>query len=252
MGSLVSYSQQQRKLVFAGVSSQFSFIADAHVVNLQTGQGTFTNEIGEFKILAKNNDTLKISYVGYQTKLWKVENKHFGLQENRIVLVKEEIILNEVQIEQTELLGNLISDTKLVPYENEINAETLKLPYAGSRILTKAEREIYTATTSQGGIPLDPLLNWISGRLKKLKKNLEIERTEKQATLINAEYHNYIISNLNIKENDLERFIYYVVSGTELNPRNIHHKIYFINYLKEQSIKFKELNQDTYSNLEIE
>ena len=108
-------AQQKRVFIYATIKDKVGVITDAHIVNLQTKQGTFSNENGEFRILAKENDSLQVSSVGYETIFWIVKKENFGIQKNHIKLHKITIELDEVEVKKHYLLGNISSDIKKVP-----------------------------------------------------------------------------------------------------------------------------------------
>ncbi|WP_299010557.1 carboxypeptidase-like regulatory domain-containing protein [uncultured Tenacibaculum sp.] len=247
-------AQEKRKFIYASVHDEVASVPKAHIINLNTKQGTFTNDNGEFRILAKPNDSLQISFVGYETKIFKVESKHLGIQQNKIELKKVAIELDEVEIKEHNLLGYISSDTKHIKTEKEINAESLNLPYAGSRILTPAERRLYTG---MGGRPLklegfgfilstDYIINSISGRLKKLKKEKAIEDSEKRTQHIGNNYRVYILHELKIIPEDLTRFVYFIENTNDFSPSLLADKITMISFLKLKSDEFKKLNPQNY------
>lgn len=240
-------AQESRKFFYATIQDEVSAVSNAHVINLNTKQGTFTNNNGEFRVLAKANDTLQISFVGYETKNFVVDVNHFGMQENYIQLKKVPIELDEVAIKKHNLLGHISSDTKHIKSEKEINAETLNLPFAGSRILTPAERRLHTATSSYGGIAIDPLLNWISGRIKKLKKFKAIEDREKRIENIRSNYHILIEYELKLLKEDIDRFIYFAESANDFNTLYLNNDVAMITFLQKKSKEFKKLNSEKYN-----
>ncbi|WP_428743032.1 carboxypeptidase-like regulatory domain-containing protein [Tenacibaculum sp.] len=244
--SLKIVSQERRSFFYASIYDEVGAVSNAHIINLNTKQGTFSNDAGEFRILAKPNDTLRLSFVGYETKKIVVKINHFGLHENTIQLTKVPIELNEVEIKEHNLLGYISTDTKHIKSEKEINAKTLKLPFAGSRILTPAERRLHTAMSSSAGIPIDPLLNWISGRIKKLKKLKAIEDKEKRIQLIHNNYHIFIKHELRILQQDISRFIYFSEEADDFKHSLLNNEVAMISFLKEKSEVFKKLNPKNY------
>lgn len=239
-------SQNKRTFFYASIYDEIGVVSNAHIINLNTKQGTFSNDNGEFRILATKNDSLQISFVGYETKIFTLNTNHFGIQENKIELKKVPLELDEVEIKKHNLLGYISSDSKHIKSEKEINAETLNLPYAGSRILTPAERRLHTAMTSSAGIPIDPLLNWISGRLKKLKKDKAIEDLERRIQHIHNNYHIYIQHELKILEKDILRFIYFAESAADFKPLLLKNEVAMFSFLREKAVEFKKLNSETY------
>ncbi|WBX72286.1 carboxypeptidase-like regulatory domain-containing protein [Tenacibaculum retecalamus] len=113
-------SQENRKFLYATIKDKVGAVANAHIINKKTNQGTYTNEEGEFRILAKVNDSLQISFVGYKTTFLIVKIKHFGMFKNNIYLEKETLELDEIILKKHNLEGVLSIDIKQTP-ENKIN-----------------------------------------------------------------------------------------------------------------------------------
>ena len=113
--SFKTFSQENRKFLYATIKDKVGAVSNAHIINKKTNQGTYTNEEGEFRILAKVNDSLQISFIGYKTTFFKVKIKHFGLFKNDIILEKEIYELDEVVIKKHNLFGVLIRDMKQTP-----------------------------------------------------------------------------------------------------------------------------------------
>ena len=68
-----------------------------------------------------------------------------------------------------------------------------------------------------GSVSADPLLNWISGRTKMLKKGLAVEKKEFYLTqLENMFSDDYLISKLKIPAEYVKGFVYYVVENEQL------------------------------------
>jgi len=87
--------------------------------------------------------------------------------------------LEEVVVKPFYLSGNIGDDLKTLKIEPVVTASTLGLPNANVLPITKAERELFEAKSGGGLIPLNPILNGISGRTKMLKKR--VARNKKYA-----------------------------------------------------------------------
>lgn len=61
-------------------------------------KGTSTNMLGEFSVQVKENDTLNISYIGYQTLTFVAPKKDTGMYLIKFKLYKDSISLKEVEI----------------------------------------------------------------------------------------------------------------------------------------------------------
>ncbi|WP_431165412.1 carboxypeptidase-like regulatory domain-containing protein [Tenacibaculum halocynthiae] len=250
IGSLNVYSQNERIFLHGKISDKLGGLANVHVINLNTKHGTYTNDNGNFKIPVKLNDSLRFSFVGYETKLLKVTEKYFGIKNNNFLLNKTTYTLDEVNLKRNNLLGFLSADSKLIKKEKVINAETLKLPFAGSRILTPAERRLQTAQGGSnpymlgllgGSVSLDLIINSISGRIKKLKKIKAIEESEKNISFIKNIHERYIINELSISKDNLYRFIYFCEADSKFIRILNQGEIAMINFLKQKSKEFKNL-----------
>ncbi|CAM1354791.1 carboxypeptidase-like regulatory domain-containing protein [Tenacibaculum insulae] len=252
---LKGYCQKNRKFLYATIKDKIGTVYNAHVINFTTKQGTFTNESGEFRILAKENDSLQISFVGYKTKIITVKLNHFGMIKNTFKLVKIAYELDEINLKKNNLLGFLSSDSKNIKTKKEINAKTLKLPFAGSRILTPAERKLHTAMGGStpimlglaNSISLDYILNSISGRIKKLRKLKAIESLEFKIDKLKKTYSIPIVKEFKIKETDVYRFIYFCSSDEKFNQIYNSGEIDMILFLKNKSEAFKKLNSTNYN-----
>ena len=143
-------------------------------------------------------------------------------------------------------MGYLSSDSKKIKTEKTIDAKSLKLPYAGSRILTPAERKLYTALGGRNLLSIDHIINRISGRIKKLRKLKAIEEEEKRIKFIHTNYKDYIKHHLKLKSEDIFRFVHYCESDSNFSSVNYHEKIALFKFLKQKAIEFKELNPKTY------
>jgi len=248
-------SQEQRSFLYASVNDKIGPVINAHILNKNTNQGTFTNESGAFRILAKSNDSIQISFIGYKTSVISVKINHFGIQRTIFNLFKTTYELDEIDINKHNLLGFLSSDSKKIKTKKEVNAKTLKLPYAGSRIMTPAERKLHTAMG--GGTPfkiglvnaisVDYILNSISGRIKKLRKLKTIESLEKKVTKIKNTYTIPILKEFEIRESDIYKFIYFCAADEKFNYIYNSSEINVIRFLKKKAEMFKNLNPNNYN-----
>ncbi|CAM1369519.1 carboxypeptidase-like regulatory domain-containing protein [Tenacibaculum xiamenense] len=250
-------SQEKRSFFFAEIRDKFDFLPDVHIINKETKGGTFTNINGEFKIKAKENDTLSISIVGYKSMTWVVKKEHFGIKRNLIFLEKKSIDLDEVEIKETELIGSLVSDSKLVKHEKHIDAETLDLPNAGLPKLTVAERRLYTATNGMPsavmftglGFVMSPdyMINLISGRIKKLRKLKDIETLETHVKKLKLNYTHYITDELKIKKDHVYQFIHFLTEDNGFQMEFQKGEFAVIEFIKSKSVEFKKLKPEDYN-----
>ena len=246
--TITTYAQEKERYLYAEIHDQVGPVANVNIINTRNKLGTFTTEEGAFRILAKPNDTLRISSVGYNTLFYAVKAETFGIKTTIITIIKTTIDLDEVTLKKNNLLGRLTSDTKHIKSEKQLDAKALKLPYAGSKIMTPAERRLHTAKTSGAGIPIDPLINLISGRLKKLKKLKEIEDLERTINNFTNEYSTYIINDLKIDKDDLYRFAHFCETDADFYINDRAGKIAMAQFLQKKAKEFIKLNTKTTEN----
>ena len=87
----------------------------AHLFNLNSVIGAVTDDDGTFAILTKPNDTLYISYLGYQSIKLKITNDLLKGNELVIELHEKAEEFNEVVVKSHKLVGVLEIDAKNVP-----------------------------------------------------------------------------------------------------------------------------------------
>ena len=90
-------------------------LSAAHVINLNSVEGTITNDVGNFEIPAKVSDTISVSYLGYSSIKIKVTNDLLKGNELLISLYEKSEQVREVVIKSTKLIGVLEVDVKQVP-----------------------------------------------------------------------------------------------------------------------------------------
>lgn len=177
------------------------------IVNISNKTNTISGNGGYFKIKAKLNDTIMFSAIHLIGKKHIVTKKDFGKD---LLFIKLDIYTRHIK----EIM---------VTNADDLTAESLGLVPKGQKKYTPAERRVKTAGDWSGtGIAgalfsLDPMLNAISGRTKKLKSELEVERKEFLQSKINANFDSeYIINQLHIPEEYVEGYIFYIVEDTDL------------------------------------
>lgn len=117
--SVLQVSAQQDKFWLKGVVRDSThLLANAHVVNLNTAKGTFTNDYGLYRIVASIGDTLTVSSVQYKTYKIVITDPIAFAKKLDIVLEKKLIELDEVVVRNTDLIGVLESDRKKVPKDS--------------------------------------------------------------------------------------------------------------------------------------
>jgi hypothetical protein len=114
--SAVGLSQETDKVLGVVLNAaDKSVLENVNIVNLNQVVGTTTNSKGEFEILAKANDTLHFSYLGFKSIKVRVTNDWLKFGSSNIELTELALALEEVVVNQLKLTGYLEVDIKQVP-----------------------------------------------------------------------------------------------------------------------------------------
>jgi len=146
-------------------------LQSAHIVNLNSVVGTVTNRKGEFRISAQANDTIFISYVGFQSIKLKVTKDLLRGNELEIAIHEKTIDIDEVTVKAHNLIGVLEIDAKNVPRDEYSRIHIEGLPQA-----YEIGRPQSTEYNTVAGALFNPIDFWYAKfgkkpkELKKLKK----------------------------------------------------------------------------------
>lgn len=185
-------------------------VSDVHILNLSAGKASITNESGYFAIPASLGDTLMFSAVQLRRKSLVVTVAM--LQSQGIEVPLQEFVneLDEVVLRPYNLSGDIGRDLQQMPGDRVVVASTLGLPNAYVKPPTQAERKLYEATTGGGIVPLNPVLNAITGRTRYLKKILATERKYARTNRVRDFYPDSLfIRELKIPAPRIDDFMYY-------------------------------------------
>ncbi len=183
-----------------------------HILNLSLQKGTVTREDGSFTIPARSGDTLYISAVQFKHKELFITDAIINQKYLEVKLEPEVTELEDVEITDTDLNGRLGDDMNRVKVEKPFDPSAAGLPVRRGPVLTQEERRLYTATHSGAGIiPVDAVINAISGRTKMLKKRVQISNMERRVqNARNLVADTTYIKQLQIPARFIDDFAHYV------------------------------------------
>lgn len=226
------------------VTSTDGDVAATHVLNTTTQRAGITDIHGFFSIQVRVNDTLVFSAVQFKKKEIVITPSIFT-SKNLIVPLDDALEqLDEVTVTPYNLSGDIIKDIGVLDTEPVVTASTLGLPNAYVRVLTKAERELFEATSGGGFIPLNPILNGISGRTKMLKKRLERDKLYSRTERVREFYADSLYrTQLKIPENKTDDFFYFCEVDTTFQHVVDTHDLFQIwEYLEKRSLVYRAYN----------
>ncbi len=240
--SSLAFSQPTEIL---GKVSAASDIDRIHIINKTANRFTVTNDDGEFQISASLNDTIQVSAIQY--KPLEVVIKEIHLQSKFIAITLSEKIteLDEVVVGKI-LTGDLLSDIENSDAKRDINFYDLGIPgYTGKRH-TQSERRLHDAVNGGGLVPLNPLLNWISGRTKELKTQLAREKLDDAMDTVASKFSELLFAIENLETSQRSQFFYFVADDPEfLRLNNLKNDLEMYEFLQKKLKAFKaQLEED--------
>lgn len=225
-----------------------------HVLNLTLQKGTITNDKGVFRIPVREQDTLYISAVQFKPKEVVITSEIIAKNFLELELETNVTELEDVNISDIDLSGRLGDDMNIPKVEKPFNPADAGLPVYTGPIISQEERKLYTATHSGGGIiPVDAVINAISGRTKMLKNQVRISnmeiRVQKARNLVSDSTYIY---QLNIPAKYIDDFAHYIYQdktenlqiASEDNPLSL------IELLMEQAPLYLQFKQIDGANLQ--
>jgi hypothetical protein len=169
------------------------------IVNISNKTNTISGNGGYFKIKAKVNDTLLFSSLQFDVIKLKINQTDFG---QNLLFVK--------MTPRSKLIEKI-----LITNQTVITAESLGLVPKGQKRYTVAERRILSSEV--GKVSVGGLINLITGYNKELKRNLEIEKKEMLIEKIRNQFEkDYFVTTLQIPENYIDGFLYYISEDKKL------------------------------------
>ena len=217
----MSYLTAQTKLLKGRVTARSGEVTGVTVQNLTSRRATITDVDGNFTIRAATGDTLVFSAVQFKRKQVPVTDALFATA--FVVVPLEEFVneLKEVVVQPFGLSGDLGKDLDGLQLQNEVSAVALGLPNAGKAHPTQSERLLAEANGgawSLGagavgagtGIPINPIINAITGRTKRLKNRVKVDRTYARTQNVRREVTDSIFEvELQIPKTKIADFMYF-------------------------------------------
>lgn len=209
-----------------------------NIVNFTKEIGTTNDENGFFEIPANPGDSIVFSSVQYQIHSIIVHKDQ--LLENRTTIVLKPIVqqLDQVKVSNVELSGYLDADLKTLELSPFVDNQILGLPFSDKPQPTLAQRRIYTA---RSGI-LDLPINYLNGKLKKLKKLKAIEDLNKIVQKGETTFDtSFFINELKLPENLIPDFMYYCAKDDYFkNLIENTNKLTLVEFFQERAVSYKK------------
>jgi len=197
--SFHSYAQNETKKDSVAVSLRGKIISvtdkkpleSAHILNLNSVDGTTTNRKGLFEIPAMANDTIYISYVGYQSIKLKVTKDLLKGNELEIAIHEKTAIIDEVTVKAHDLIGGLVVDAENVPLDkfNRIHIDGLPQAYEIGRPQAKKYNSGLNAIFN----PIDFWYTKFGKKPKELKKLKKLKEADELRGIMEEKFSREVL-----------------------------------------------------------
>ncbi|WP_299119602.1 hypothetical protein [uncultured Winogradskyella sp.] len=186
-----------------------------HILNKTSAKYTVSNEDGSFVIPAKALDTLFISGLKYENQELIITQSIMDLGSFSVQLIEKINELDEVIVGKI-LTGSLESDLENSDAKTEINFYDLGIPGYKGKPLTQNERKLHDADAGPmgyiglgGSVNLHKLLNRISGRTKKLKEIVALDKEDNCIERLRREYEEAIFKTDTLADSLKNEYFYF-------------------------------------------
>ena len=178
-------------------------LSDVYVRNLDAGSITSTNEGGEFRILAANGDSIKISFIGYESRSVKVDENWIQSDPPFFILKPVTTYLDEVTISKFPEYQQFKEDI----LSADINDTSFQL-YGVSKVVISEEDRLNASLKSRG--PISLLHNKFSKRAKEQKKFRSVIQNQGNAEKANKKFtRSWVSESTQLQGDKLTSFIAY-------------------------------------------
>jgi len=231
------FGQTELKLLYGKVVLSSKPVEGVNVINNNSQISTISDSQGNFSIPVKENEVLVFSAVNLNPLKKRITQED---------LISKEFLLIQMTTKELELKEVIVNENA------NLTAENLGVIPKGQKKYTQAERQLATAGDFKpimllgllgGSMQLDPLINKINGRTKRLKANVEIEKKEKVLLKLGYLFDDvYFAQKLQIPEENINEFKLFAIENNEfcaiLNSKN---KTSAEFLLGELAVKYKEI-----------
>ncbi len=239
--AILSYGQEKRKGINGKILFNKTVISDVHILNINTNQGTITNDKGSFKILVIIGDVLQFTHLNFKGKQLIITKENFTKNSLELQLKENTYALDEFTLEKPRSIFYV--DPQMVR-PTIVNAKTLNLPYANTSV-----KKDYSVVKFRSGanVSLDNLIYSLNGTNKRRKELNKI--TQEDSVLSSIRKHftdDFFITDLRIKKEDINPFLNYCVKKNILSYFKKNENILLTKILMNQSRTFpQKVNSDS-------
>jgi len=232
--SIKAYSQEPKKTDSLNANNPTLFLMGqvvnnldkkpligANLFNLNSVVGAVTNDNGYFEIETKANDTLYISYLGFESIKLKITNDLLKGNELVIELNERTEQLNEVVVKSIKLIGVLEIDAKNVPKDKYSRIHIVGLPQTYE---VGSSNNNYTSPIDALFKPIDFVYNMFGKKPQQLKKLKKLRNDDHLRSMLEGKFNRELMmeyldldaQELNELLNECNYSDYFIKSASDL------------------------------------
>ena len=181
-------------------------LINVNIINVNKVRGAQTDSKGYFEIEVHPNDTLHISFMGFQSLRVKVTNDWIKNKVAKIYLTEKAIALEEVIIRPFNLTGYLEVDSKTIPTKENYRYSISGLThgYEAGEYSPDAFGKVLGSIFN----PADMLYNVFGKKGNELKKLKEMKKDDTVRTLLESKFDRETIAVLlGIDKNEIPEIL---------------------------------------------
>jgi carboxypeptidase-like protein len=229
------FSQNTSTVISGKIVSFNNYVHNVHIINLNNKRGTISDNLGNFKIRVKVNDTLLLSAIQYQNLKIIITKSHIKSKIIKIYLEASITNLDEVFLHG--LTGNLNSDINTVPKDTLPNHNFIYKLSDLDKVLppdTKAPEKAPFVGPFKSLPATATFPDYYMIKVRKLKRELRSKKSfpSKIKSELGIEYFTKI---LNIPEEKINHFLSYCEYRNIIKEYNQNNLLQVIKILQEES-----------------
>jgi len=198
-----------------------SGLGGAHLFNLNTVHGAVANKQGYFDFPARVNDTIYISYLGFQSIKLKITNDLLRGNELLVELHEKREQMSEVVVKSHKLVGVLEIDAKNIPVDKFARIHIKGMPQTYEM---GAPRVAYKSPIASLFNPVDAIYNMFGKKPKRLKKLKKLRDEDNLREMMEGKFNRELMMEyLDLSSQELTELLnecnysdYFIKSASDL------------------------------------
>ena len=200
---------QERKQIPGSVTTGGLPLEKVHIKNISSHKFTISDTSGQFLLLMKAGDTLVLTHMGMQDLIKFISEEDLQQQPLVLKMLQHPEELREVVVKDHSEIN--VVDLGIIPKEIEtLSMNERRLETAGDF------KWIHLLGILGGSLEIDPILNAINGRTKRLKRNIGIEKQQRNIAFLEMNAMSYMKGDMQLTEAQAQQLIDYIITDEGL------------------------------------